>query len=81
MERRQFLESAAADASMATLFSQAAAAGSGDDEAHDVRVPSFDGAEIASTVFLPGENPASKPKFTSRVKAPCEPPAATPKSG
>lgn len=53
MERRQFLKSAAAGASMATLFSQAAAAETGSFETFDRRIPSFDGAEIASTVFLP----------------------------
>lgn len=53
MERRQFLKSAAAGVSTASLFSQAAIAESGGFEAFDRRIPSFDGAEIASTVFLP----------------------------
>lgn len=39
---------------MVALFSRAASASGGTYEAVDRRVPSFDGAEIAGTVFLPG---------------------------
>lgn len=53
MKRRQFLGATAAGVSVATLFSQAATAMEGGFQKYDRRIPSFDGSEIASSVFLP----------------------------
>lgn len=54
MERRQFLRSTAVAGGVAGTFSRAATASRETYETVDRRVPSFDGTEIASTVFLPG---------------------------
>jgi len=64
MQRRQFLKSAAAGTSVAALFSQAAAAQEGGFEKYDRRIPSFDGSEIAASVFLP-EGDGSHPVVMS----------------
>lgn len=56
LDRRRFLKTTAASAGVATLFADTAAADATGIERFDRRVPSFDGVEIASTVFLPADD-------------------------